>query len=231
VVGRADVHQELWVPAEELDEFNAHLTSKITVEAAYYGEGFAGEIDPDTDLPLRTSKDLVILVVTLLAHGCPIQAIVVAFGLDERTVVDWQERSGQHCEKVHEHLVERPRDLGQRPEGTRGDEIRVKVQGDVVWMAMALQVRVPFGCRLWLGGVLSAYRDTALITALMQKVRACALCRPLLFCMDGCQAYIQAIRSVFREPIRTGKAGKPRLRPWDGVLMAKLASNTLAREW
>ena len=44
---------------------------------------------------LRKSKELVVLVVTLLAHGCPIQAIVVAFGLDERTVVSWQERLGQ----------------------------------------------------------------------------------------------------------------------------------------
>jgi transposase-like protein len=163
---------------------------------------------------LRTSKDLVVLVVTLLAHGCPVQAIVIAFGLDERTVVNWQERSGAHCQQVHQHLVERPRDLGQ----VQGDEIRVKVQGGIVWMAMALQVST----RLWLGGVLSTCRDTGLITALMQHVRACALCRPLLFCMDGCQAYIQAIRSVFREPIHTGKVGCPRLRPWDGILMAQV---------
>lgn len=163
---------------------------------------------------LRMSKDLVVLVVTLLAHGCPIQAIVIAFGLDERTVVSWQDRSGRQCEQVHQHLVEQPRDLGQ----VQGDEIRVKVQGDIVWMAMALQVST----RLWLGGVLSACRDTSLIMALMRKVRACALCRPLLFCMDGCQAYIDAIRTVFREPIHTGKVGSPRLRPWDGILMAQV---------
>jgi transposase-like protein len=163
---------------------------------------------------LRMSKDLVVLVVTLLAHGCPIQAIVIAFGLDERTVVSWQDRSGRQCEQVHQHLVEQPRDLGQ----VQGDEIRVKVQGCIVWMAMALQVST----RLWLGGVLSACRDTGLITALMQHVRACALCRPLLFCMDGCRAYIEAIRTVFREPIHTGKAGCPRLRPWDGILMAQV---------
>jgi len=58
---------------------------------------------------LRTAKDVVVLVLTLLAHGCPIQAIVAAFGFDERTVVSWQERAGKHCEKVHQHLVERPR--------------------------------------------------------------------------------------------------------------------------
>jgi transposase-like protein len=163
---------------------------------------------------LRKSKELVVIVVTLLAHGCPVQAIVAAFGLDERTVLHWNDRSGKHCEQVHQHLVERPRDLGQ----VQADEIRVKVQGGIVWMAMAMQVST----RLWLGGVLSTCRDTALITALMQKVRACALCRPLLFCMDGCPAYIQAIRSVFREAIRTGKAGRPHWRPWDGILMAQV---------
>jgi transposase-like protein len=163
---------------------------------------------------LRKNRDLVVIVVTLLAYGCPIQAIVMAFGLDERTVVSWQERSGRHCKEVHEHLVERPRDLGQ----VQGDEIRVKIQGGVVWMAMALQVST----RLWLGGVLSTSRDTQLITILMKKVRACALCRPLLFCADGCQAYVHAIRSVFREPVRLGKTGAPRLRPWDDLCIAQV---------
>jgi transposase-like protein len=163
---------------------------------------------------LRTSQDVIVLVVTLLAFGCPLQAIVAAFGLDERTVVNWQERSGKHCQQVHQHLVERPRDLGQ----VQGDEIRGKVQGGIVWMAMAVQVST----RLWLGGVLSTSRDTALITALIQKIRACALCRPLLFCMDGCQAYVNAVRSVFREAIQTGTAGRPHLRPWDGIFMAQV---------
>src|SRR5215467_2253531 len=35
---------------------------------------------------LRKPKALIVIVVTLLAYGCPIQAIVQAFGLDERTV-------------------------------------------------------------------------------------------------------------------------------------------------
>ncbi len=88
-------------------------------------------------------------------------------------------------------------------------------------MAMAIQVEA----RLWLGGVLSAHRDTSLMLALVAKVRACALCRPLLFCVDGCQAYIQAIRRVFREPIRTGRSARPRLRPWDGILIAQFVKH------
>ena len=163
---------------------------------------------------LRTTAETVTLVVTLLAYGCPLQAIVVAFGLDERTVQDWQRRAGQHCERVHEHLVQQPRDLGQ----VQADEIRVKMQGGIVWLAMALQVST----RLWLGATLSPQRNLALIAALIQKVRTCALCRPLLFCMDGLSSYVQAIRLTFREPVPTGRRGRPRLRPWDGIYIAQV---------
>jgi hypothetical protein len=35
-------HEELWVPAEQLDEFNAHLVGPITVVRAFFGESFTG---------------------------------------------------------------------------------------------------------------------------------------------------------------------------------------------
>ncbi len=50
VVG-SQIHQELWVLAEELGEFSCHIIDRITVEAAYYGEPFKGEIDSETNLP------------------------------------------------------------------------------------------------------------------------------------------------------------------------------------
>ena len=49
---------------------------------------------------------LVLAVVTLLAYGCPVQAIVAAFGIDERTVARWQREAGSQCKRAHEHLVE-----------------------------------------------------------------------------------------------------------------------------
>ena len=55
---------------------------------------------------LHKPADLFVLVVTLLCHGCPPQAIVAAFGLDERTVARWQARAGAQCRRVHEHLVQ-----------------------------------------------------------------------------------------------------------------------------
>jgi hypothetical protein len=35
------IHQELWVPAEELPEFNRHIQGKIEVVAAYYDDKFS----------------------------------------------------------------------------------------------------------------------------------------------------------------------------------------------
>jgi hypothetical protein len=51
VVGTNRVHQELWVPAEELEEFNRHIIAAITIEAVYYGDRFVGDVDPETGLP------------------------------------------------------------------------------------------------------------------------------------------------------------------------------------
>src|SRR5215468_7916848 len=154
---------------------------------------------------LRTSAETVVLIVTLLAHGCPLQAIVAAFGFDERTVADWWARSGRQGQAVQEFLVERPRDLGQ----VQADELRVKKQGGIVWMALAMMVKT----RLWLGGEVSEQRDMALIRRLIERVRHCALRRPLLVCTDGLVSYIRAIRETFRDPMRTGTSGRPRLRP------------------
>ena len=43
---------------------------------------------------LKHAPDVVTIVLTLLCHGCPLQAIVAAFGLDERTLAAWQARAG-----------------------------------------------------------------------------------------------------------------------------------------
>src|SRR5690242_13709030 len=43
-------------------------------------------------------KPTELIVSTLLAYGCPLQAIVHAFHLDERTVAHWRDRAGKQCE-------------------------------------------------------------------------------------------------------------------------------------
>jgi hypothetical protein len=152
--------------------------------------------------------------VTLLAHGCPVPAIVAAFGVAERTVANWWARSGRQGQAVQEYLVEQPRDLGQ----VQAEELRVKKQGGIVWMALAMRVQT----RLWLGGEISAQRDMPLIRRLIARVRRCAARRPLLVCTDGLVAYLRAMRETLRAPVQTAKGGRPRLHRWRHVLIAQV---------
>ena len=81
---------------------------------------------------------MVVLVLALLAGGCPLPAIVFAFGLDERTVADWQRKAGTHAKTIQEQVVCQGQvDVGQ----VQGDELYVKTQGGTVWMAT---VSMPF---------------------------------------------------------------------------------------
>ncbi len=50
VVGGSQ-HEELWVPAEELAQFNKNIQGEIAVVAHYVGDQFIGQIDPTTHLP------------------------------------------------------------------------------------------------------------------------------------------------------------------------------------
>lgn len=45
VVGNS-THEELWVPARELDEFNAHIVGGIKVAQVFYGDKYAGPVIP-----------------------------------------------------------------------------------------------------------------------------------------------------------------------------------------
>jgi transposase-like protein len=172
---------------------------------------------------LRTSAETVMLVIALLANGCPVQAIVKAFGFDERTVRDWWQRAGQHCQKVHEHTVGRAQlDLQQ----VQADEIKVKTQKGTFWMALALMVPT----RLWLGGVISAKRDLLLIKTLAEQVRQIALCRPLLLAVDGLPSYVTAFQAAFRTalPRRSGEKGRPRLFAWPNIAIVQVVKQRCA---
>jgi len=161
-------------------------------------------------------------VVTLLAHGCPPQAIVAAFGWDERTVARYQREAGAQCRRVHEHVVQAGAvELGQ----VQADELRVRVVGGVVWLATALTV----SSRLWLGGEVSAQRDRHLIRRLLARVCACGPTQRLLLCVDGLRSYVSQARHVFREAVRTGQPGRPRLALPAGVLLAQVVKRYAQR--
>ena len=137
---------------------------------------------------------LVLAVVTLLAYGCPVQAIVTAFGIDERTVARWQREAGSQCKRAHEHLLEAGRvQLLQ----VQADEIRVKAVGGVYWLASAMEVK----SRLWLGSVISHNRDEQLIGGLLIRVRRCGPVEKILLVTDGLASYASQALKVFRKPL------------------------------
>jgi transposase-like protein len=171
---------------------------------------------------VHTAADVVTIVLTLLCHGCPIPAIVAAFGLDERTVAAWVTRAGRHCQQVHQHVVQQGQvDL----QHVQADELWVTRVGRRVWMAMALAVP----SRLWLGGCVSPQWDRVLITTLVQMVRSCARSLAILVCVDGLASSVTAFLRVFRYPVRTDGRGRPRLVLEPGLLLGQVVKRYARR--
>jgi transposase-like protein len=166
---------------------------------------------------------LVLVVLTLLAYGCPIPAIVAAFELDERTVADWQLKAGRHARQVQEQLVCQGQvDVGQ----VQADELYTTTQAGAVWVATAMSVF----SRLWLWGAVGWTRDQALITPVIQHVRAAAqVGQPILFAVDGFKAYVTTILKVFRDPMRSGKPGRPRLVIWPELHIVQVVKQRVGR--
>lgn len=176
---------------------------------------------------LRKPADLILIVVTLLAWGCPIQAIVAAFTLDERTIATWRDRAGHHCEKVHNQLVvQQNLDL----QHIQLDEIRAKGVGKVIWLAMGIMVST----RLWLGGVVSLSRDRQLADRLLKIVRGCAnTSAKVLVCVDGWAAYPKAIKRAFRDKVvepGPPTKGRPRLTLWPQLALGVVIKTKLAHK-
>src|SRR5947209_10451474 len=170
---------------------------------------------------LRTPSDLVVIVVILLAYGCPVQAIVHAYGLDERTVADWQKRAGKHCQRVHQAIVEHAKVVTTH---VQADEIRAKGRKLVIWMGMAIDAT----SRLWLAGVVSVRRDRELANRLLQQVRSCCqFVQGLLLCTDGWSAYPKSIIKAFREKVKkTEGRGRCCLVVWPGLCIATVIKRT-----
>lgn len=170
---------------------------------------------------LRKPKSLLVMVITLLSYGCPVQAIVHALDLDERTVAAWRDRAGSHCQRVHAAVVEQ----GQLDVvHVQADEIRAKGRSMIVWMGLAMMVST----RLWLAGVVSPTRDRALADRLLSRVRACAqVLQALLVATDGWSAYPNSIKRAFREKVKE-KAGRGRscLRVWKDLCIVTVIKRT-----
>lgn len=163
-------------------------------------------------------------VISLITWGCPTQAIVHTYDLDERTVAEWQRRAGLHCEKVHQDQIEQGK---LDPKQGQADEMRIKARGMVLWMALAMVVPT----RLWVAGAVSKTRDSHLIDRLMLQFRRCcqSLCT-LLICTDGFAAYPKGIMRAFREKVkRTSGPGRCSLEIWPNLHIGTVIKRTVKR--
>jgi hypothetical protein len=170
---------------------------------------------------LRTNEETVKKVVTLLAYGCPLQAIVHAFGLDERTVAAWQKRAGIHCKRIQEEIVQQGKVKSQH---IQADEIRAKGRKIIVWIALAMDVTT----RLWLAGAVSEHRDRTLIDQLLQGTHACCqFVQGLLVCTDGLATYPKSIVRAFREKVKKHSGrGRCSFEAWPDLCIATVIKHT-----
>src|SRR6266699_1074416 len=155
---------------------------------------------------LRKPMELIVIVVTLLSYGCPVQAIVHAFDLDKQ---------------VHQALIETGKlDLVH----VQADEIRVEGRNMIAWMGLAMMMST----RLWLAGTVSVTRDKGLADALMQQVRRSAqTLRPLLVLTDGWAAYPNSIRRAFREKVKKmAGVGRASLEVWSQLFIGTVIKRT-----
>jgi transposase-like protein len=166
---------------------------------------------------------VVALVLTLLAHGCPIAAIVAAFLLDARTVLAWQSKAGTHAEQIQAAVVcNGGLALGQ----VQADELCVNTQQGKVWMATAMSVFA----RLFLWGEVGEHRDTALVDKLFAQVRRAAHgMQPVLVAVDGFAAYPKVIRKHFSTVVRSGRVGRPPRVPWADLHIVQVVKHHRGR--
>src|SRR5260370_38451475 len=70
---------------------------------------------------LRKPIELIVIIVILLSYGCPVQAIVQTFGLDERTVAEWRDRAGTWQTTIQSAWGVGTELSGYRPPGDKGE--------------------------------------------------------------------------------------------------------------
>lgn len=67
----------------------------------------------------------------------------------------------------------------------------------------------------------SGRRDEALVAEAITKAHARSRGQPVSWCSDGWRAYPKAIRRAYRQPVRTGRRGRPPLVVPEGVSLTQ----------
>jgi transposase-like protein len=168
---------------------------------------------------LKKTHELFTVVVSLLAYGCPVQAIVVSFVLDERTVWRWLEHAGKHCQGVHEQLVSQGQlELGQ----IQADELKVKTYLGTIWLGLAMQVKT----RLWLGGGVDKQRGKRLLKAVLSYAQQAGSGGEVLIAVDGFNIYLEVIPLIF---VKTWNWLQACWQGWESVAVVQLMKQRRGR--
>jgi hypothetical protein len=70
--------------------------------------------------------------------------------------------------------------------------------------------------------VISHSRDRHLVRSLLIRVRSCGPVERILLVTDVLSSYLSQALHVFREPVHTGKVGRPRLVLAAGLMIARV---------
>ena len=100
--------------------------------------------------------------------------------------------------------------MRKKPEVSGNRRVALPVMPGAKGVAIGLYSSVQF-LGTFVGAALYLRRD------LVQLVRACAHSLALLVCVEGLASYVTAFARVFRDPVRTSRAGRPRLVPTAGL--------------
>jgi hypothetical protein len=173
---------------------------------------------------LRKPTELIVIVVTLLAYGCPLQAIVHAYGLDERTVASWRDRAGTYCQHVHQALIEGGKlDLIH----VQTDEIRVKGRSMIAWMGLTLMVST----RLWL--TRSGEPEPRHVSRRSNDASGADLCAGAVYSVDLYRwlgAYPGSIKRAFRDKVkRTAGPGRASFQVWPHVHIGTIIKHSVKK--
>lgn len=79
-------------------------------------------------------------------------------------------------------------------------------------------------------GAITSTRDTALIVQVVQQVQVAAqIGKPILWAVDGFAGWTKAILTVFRDPQRSGKCGRPPLIVWADLHIVQVVKQYTGR--
>jgi transposase-like protein/IS1 family transposase len=207
----------------EEERIGVHNRKERLLKCHGCGKSF-GETKGTVFENLHYPKWVVILILRLIGHGCPIPAIVASFFIDSRTVESWHEKAGKQGKRVQEQIVCNGQvELGQ----VQADEMRVKTQKGTVWMASSMTVF----SRLFIWGEVSTSRDKSLIRRLFEHVAqaASSSTAPVLVAVDGFAAYPKAILAALHTKQRTGRPGRPAHIPWPDLHIVQVVKSAQGR--